>query len=119
MTDVFKNFTGNVTTSSQEMFAVPVSNVANNEPVTTYVAKSIYIVHSVASPTKTQFTLTHFDASANTSISFVAESKTTESFNVLAQGPYVFESGDTLSVSANNANQLVYSVSLLSVKQQI
>jgi len=78
MTDVFKNFTGNVTTSSQEMFAVPISNVANNEPVTTYVAKSIYIVHSVPSPSKTQFTLTHFDASANASISLVAESKTTD-----------------------------------------
>jgi len=118
MADVFKNFTLEMTTANTTVFTVPQADVANNIPVSTYIAKTIYIVHSVGSPTKTAFTLSHYDASANNTISLVGESKTTEVFNVLAQGLYVFESGDILYANAAANNELVMSVSLLEIKQQ-
>jgi len=107
-----------MTTANTTVFTVPQADVANNIPVSTYIAKTIYIVHSVGSPTKTAFTLSHYDASANNTISLVGESKTTEVFNVLAQGLYVFESGDILYANAAANNELVMSVSLLEIKQQ-
>ena len=118
MADVYKNFTLEMTTANTTVFTVPQADVANNIPVSTYIAKTIYIVHSVGSPTKTAFTLSHYDASANNTISLVGESKTTEVFNVLAQGLYVFESGDILYANAAANNELVMSVSLLEIKQQ-
>ena len=118
MADVFKNFTLEMTTANTTVFTVPQADVANNIPVSTFIAKTIYIVHSVGSPTKTAFTLSHYDASANNTISLVGESKTTEVFNVLAQGLYVFESGDILYTNAAANNELVMSVSLLEIKQQ-
>jgi len=118
MADVFKNFTLEMTTANTTVFTVPQADVANNIPVSTFIAKTIYIVHSVGSPTKTAFTLSHYDASANNTISLVGESKTTEVFNVLAQGLYVFESGDILYANAAANNELVMSVSLLEIKQQ-
>lgn len=118
MADVYKNFTLEMTTANTAVFTVPQADVANNIPVSTYIAKTIYIVHSVGSPTKTAFTLSHYDASANNTISLVGESKTTEVFNVLAQGLYVFESGDILYANAAANNELVMSVSLLEIKQQ-
>ena len=118
MADVYKNFTLEMTTANTVVFTVPQADVANNIPVSTYIAKTIYIVHSVGSPTKTAFTLSHYDASANNTISLVGESKTTEVFNVLAQGLYVFEAGDILYANANANSQLVLSTSLLEIKQQ-
>ena len=67
---------------------------------------------------KTAFTLSHYDASENQTISLAGESKTTEVFNVLAQGLYIFESGDILYANAAANNELVMSVSLLEIKQQ-
>jgi len=118
MADVFKNFTLEMTTANTTVFTVPEADVANNIPVSTYIAKTIYIVHSNPSPTKTAFTLSHYDASANNTISLAGESKTTEVFNVLAQGLYVFESGDILYANAAANSELVMSVSLLEIKQQ-
>lgn len=118
MADVYKNFTHIMTTANSAIFTVPVANVANNTPVSTYIAKTMYMVHSVASPTKTAFTLSHYDASEDQTISLVGESKTTEVFNILAQGLYVFESGDILYANAAANNELVLSISLLEVKQQ-
>src|SRR5210317_980720 len=112
MADVFKNFTLEMTTANTTVFTVPEADVANNIPVSTY------IVHSNPSPTKTAFTLSHYDASANNTISLAGESKTTEVFNVLAQGLYVFESGDILYACAASNAELVMSVSLLEIKQQ-
>ena len=128
MADVYKNFTfklvttaipgGNNPANTTAIFQVPQADVANNIPVSTYIAKTIYVVHSNPSPTKTAFQLAHYDASENQTITLAGESKTTEVFNVLAQGLYVFESGDILYGNAVSNNELVCSVSLLEVKQQ-
>lgn len=118
MADVYKNFTMEMTTANTAVFTVPEADVANSIPVSTFVCKTIYVVHSTTSPSKTAFTLTHFDASANQAITLNAESKTTEVFNVLAEGLYVFESGDVLYANANANSELVLSASLLEVKQQ-
>lgn len=128
MADVYKNFTYNLVTTAipggdnpanaTAIFQVPEADVANNVPVSTYIAKTLYIVHSTAAPTKTQFQLSHYDKSADQTISLVGESKTTEVFNVLAQGLYVFESGDILYGNCASNNELVCSVSLLEIKQQ-
>jgi len=116
MADVYKNFTLEMTTDNTAVFTVPEADVANNVPVSTFVCKTIYVVHSTASPSKTAFQLSHYDASANNTITLSAESKTTEVFNVLEQGLYVFESGDVLYANANS--ELVLSASLLEIKQQ-
>ena len=118
MADVYKNFTHVMDTVNTAIFTVPQADVANNTPVSTFICKTIYIVHSNPSPTKTAFTLSHYDASENQTISLVGESKTTEVFNVLSQGLYIFESGDILYANAAANNELVMSVSLLEVKQQ-
>lgn len=118
MADVYKNFTHIMDTVNTAVFTVPAADVANNIPVSTYIAKTMYVVHSNPSPTKTAFTLSHYDASQNQTISLVGESKTTEVFNVLFEGLYVFESGDILYANAAANNELVMSISLLEVKQQ-
>lgn len=128
MADVYKNFTfdlvttaipgGNNPANTTVIFQVPQADVANNVPVSTYIAKTIYVVHSNPAPTKTAFQLSHYDASENQTITLAGESKTTEVFNVLSQGLYVFESGDILYGNAASNNELVCSVSLLEVKQQ-
>lgn len=118
MADVYKNFTHVMDTVNTAIFTVPQADVANNVPVSTFVCKTIYIVHSNPAPTKTAFTLSHYDASENQTISLAGESKTTEVFNVLAQGLYIFESGDILYANAAANNELVMSVSLLEIKQQ-
>ena len=128
MADVYKNFTGELANvaipggdnpnNATVIFAVPEANIANNTPVSTFIAKTIYIVHSNPSPTKTAFQLSHYDASANTTITLAGESKTTEVFNVLEQGLVVFEAGDILYGNAASNSELVYSVSVLDVRQQ-
>ena len=128
MSDVYKNFTfnlanvaipgGNNPTNATAIFQVPQADVANNTPVSTFIAKTIYIVHSNPSPTKTDFQLSHYDASANITITLAGESKTTEVFNVLEQGLVVFEAGDILYGNAASNNELVYSVSVLDIRQQ-
>lgn len=129
MADVYKNFThflanvaipgGNNAANATTIFQVPIADVANNVPVSTYIAKSIYVVHSNPSPTKTAFQLSHYDASENQTITLAGESKTTEVFNVLYQGLVVFEEGDILYGNAASNNELVCSVSLLDIKQQV
>ena len=118
MADVYKNFTHIMDTVNTAIFTVPEADVANNIPVSTYIVKTIYVVHSTFSPSKTAFQLSHYDASENQTITLAGESKTTEVFNVLAQGLYVFESGDILYANAAANNELVMSVSLLEIKQQ-
>ena len=118
MADVYKNFTHIMDTVNTAIFTVPQADVANNIPVSTYIVKTMYVVHSNPSPTKTAFTLSHYDASENQTISLAGESKTTEVFNVLFEGLYVFESGDILYANAAANNELVMSISLLEVKQQ-
>jgi len=118
MSDVYRNFTLEMTTANSVVFTVPTADVANSTPVSTFVAKTIYVVHSNPSPTKTAFQLSHYDASANLTITLAAESKTTEVFNVLAEGTYVFEAGDILYANANANSELVLSTSLLEIKQQ-
>ena len=128
MADVYKNFTFNLTTTAipggdnpantTAIFQVPEADVANNIPVSTYIAKTIYVVHSNPAPTKTAFQLSHYDKSEDQTITLAGESKTTEVFNVLAQGLYVFESGDILYANAAANSELVCAVSLLEIKQQ-
>lgn len=128
MADVYKNFTFNLANvaipggdnpaNATAIFQVPQADVANNIPVSTFIAKTIYIVHSNPSPTKTAFQLSHYDASQDQTITLAGESKTTEVFNVLAEGLYVFESGDILYGNASSNSELVCSVSLLEIKQQ-
>ena len=128
MADVYKNFTFLMTTTAipggdnpantTAIFQVPEADVANNIPVSTYIAKTIYVVHSNPAPTKTAFQLSHYDKSEDQTITLAGESKTTEVFNVLAQGLYVFESGDILYANAAANNELVCAVSLLEIKQQ-
>jgi len=65
MADVYKNFTLEMTTANTAVFTVPEADVANNIPVSTFVCKTIYVVHSTTSPSKTAFQLSHYDASAN------------------------------------------------------
>lgn len=122
MADVYKNFTGVLsTTDNVSVFGgtVPVSNVANNEPVTTYVAKTLYAVHDLITHAKTLVTVYHVDASANNTISFQAEVTAGQSLNLLQNGIYVFEAGDELIIKANQGGQVNFSCSLLSIKQQI
>jgi hypothetical protein len=46
MADVYKNFTLEMTTANTAVFTVPEADVANNIPVSTFIAKTIYVVHS-------------------------------------------------------------------------
>jgi len=129
MADVYKNFTfslanvaipgGNNPANATAIFQVPEADVANNTPVSTFIAKTIYVVHSNPSPTKTAFQLSHYDASQDQTITLAGESKTTEVFNVLAEGLYVFEAGDILYGNAVSNSELVLSVSLLDIQQQL
>ncbi len=129
MTDVYKNFThfltdvaipgGNNAANATVIFSVPTSNASTTTPVSTYIAKSIYVVHSNPAPTKTAFQLSHYDASEDQTITLAGESKTTEVFNVLSQGLVVFEEGDILYGNAAANNELVCSVSLLDIRQQV
>ena len=118
MADVYKNITHIMNTVNTAIFTVPTADVANNIPVSTYIVKTMYLVHSNPAPTKTAFTLSHYDSSQNQTITLNGESKTTEVFNVLFEGLYVFESGDILYGNAAANNELVMSISLLEVKQQ-
>ena len=119
MADVFKNFTGILTnTSNVTIFTVPVADVANNIPVTTYVAKTFYTVHESVTNPKTLVHAYHYDASANVTIGFQTEVDAGESINLFQNGIYVFEAGDQLILNANIANNINWSVSLLEIKQQ-
>lgn len=121
MADVFKNFTGILnTTANATIFTVPVANVAASPPVpvTTYVAKTFFIVHEAVSNPKTLVQAYHYDASENQTIGFAAEISAGVATNLFQNGIYVFEGGDQLIVNANIANNINWSVSLLEIKAQ-
>lgn len=121
MADVFKNFTGILnTTANATIFTVPVANVAASPPVpvTTYVAKTFFIVHQAVTNPKTLVQAYHYDASENQTIGFAAEISAGVATNLFQNGIYVFEGGDQLIVSANIANNINWSVSLLEIKAQ-
>jgi len=119
MADVFKNFTGQVNIANTTIFTVPEADVANNVPVTTYVAKTLYVVHSLANAAKTSVSIWHYDKSEDVTIGFATETTTGVALNVLQNGIYVFEAGDQLIISANLDGECNYSCSLLEIKQQI
>jgi len=119
MADVFKNFTGQVNIANTTIFTVPEADVANNVPVTTYVAKTLYVVHSLANAAKTSVSIWHYDKSEDVTIGFATETNTGVALNVLQNGIYVFEAGDQLIISANLDGECNYSCSLLEIKQQI
>lgn len=121
MADVFKNFTGILnTTANATIFTVPVANVAASPPVpvTTYVAKTFFIVHEAVTNPKTLVHAYHYDASENQTIGFAAEVSAGVATNLFQNGIYVFEGGDQLIVNANIANNINWSVSLLEIKAQ-
>ena len=121
MADVFKNFTGILdTTANATIFTVPVANVAASPPVpvTTYVAKTFFIVHEAVTNPKTLVQAYHYDASENQTIGFAAEISAGVATNLFQNGIYVFEGGDQLIVKANIANNINWSVSLLEIKAQ-
>lgn len=121
MADVFKNFTGILTTTANStIFTVPVANVAASPPVpvTTYIAKTFFIVHEAVTNPKTLVQAYHYDASENQTIGFAAEISAGVATNLFQNGIYVFEGGDQLIVKANIANNINWSVSLLEIKAQ-
>ena len=121
MADVFKNFTGILnTTANATIFTVPVANVAASPPVpvTTYVAKTFFIVHEAVTNPKTLVQAYHYDASENQTIGFATEVSAGVAVNLFQNGIYVFEGGDQLIVKANIANNINWSVSLLEIKAQ-
>lgn len=118
MADVFKNFTGTIGTANTTIFTVPEADVANNVPVTTYVAKTLYVVHSLANAAKTAITIYHYDKSEDSTIGFAGETTVKEAINFLQNGIYVFEAGDQLIIKANLDGEANYSCSLLEIKQQ-
>lgn len=118
MADVFKNFTGQVNIANTTIFTVPEADVANNIPVTTYVAKTLYVVHDLANAAKTAIQIFHYDKSEDSTIGFAGETTVKEAINFLANGIYVFEAGDQLIISANLDGECNYSCSLLEIKQQ-
>lgn len=121
MADVFKNFTGILnTTANATIFTVPVANVAASPPVpvTTYVAKTFFIVHESVTNPKTLVQAYHYDASENQTIGFAADISAGVATNLFQNGIYVFEGGDQLIVKANIANNINWSVSLLEIKAQ-
>lgn len=118
MADVFKNFTGAVGTANTVIFTVPEADVANNIPVTTYVAKTLYVVHSLANAAKTAITIYHYDKSRDATIGFAGETTVKEAINFLQNGIYVFEAGDQLIIQANLDGEANFSCSLLEIKQQ-
>lgn len=118
MADVFKNFTGNLGTANTVIFTVPEADVANNIPVTTYVAKTLYIVHTLANAAKTAVTIYHYDKSEDLTIGFATETTVGVALNVLENGIYVFEAGDQLIAQANLDGEANFSCSLLEIKQQ-
>ena len=120
MADVFRNFTGAVTTANTTIFTVPQANVAATPPVpaTTFVAKTLYAVHDLITHAKTLVTIFHVDVSESNTISFQAEVTAGVALNLLQNGIYVFESGDQLLIKANNNGQVNFSCSLLEIKAQ-
>ena len=121
MADVFKNYTGTLaTTANVTIFTVPVANVAATPPVpvSTFVAKTFYIVHNATTNPKTLINAYHYDASEAHTISFATEVSAGEAVNLFLNGIYVFEGGDQLIVKSNLAGNINWSVSLLEIKAQ-
>ena len=121
MADVFKNFTGILdSTANVTIFTVPTANVAATPPVpvSTYIAKTFYIVHEAVTNPKTLVSAYHYDASENHTIGFAAEVSAGVATNLFQNGIYVFEAGDQLIVNANIAGNINWSVSLLEIKGQ-
>lgn len=121
MADVFKNFTGILdSTANVTIFTVPTANVAASPPVpvSTYIAKTFYIVHEAVTNPKTLVSAYHYDASENHTIGFAAEVSAGVATNLFQNGIYVFEAGDQLIVNANIAGNINWSVSLLEIKGQ-
>jgi len=121
MADVFKNFTGILdSTANVTIFTVPTANVAATPPVpvSTYIAKTFYIVHEAVTNPKTLVSAYHYDASEGHTIGFAAEVSAGVATNLFQNGIYVFEAGDQLIVNANIAGNINWSVSLLEIKGQ-
>jgi len=121
MADVFKNFTGILdSTANVTIFTVPTANVAATPPVpvSTYVAKTFYIVHEAVTNPKTLVSAYHYDASEAHTIGFAVEISAGVATNLFQNGIYVFEAGDQLIVNANIAGNINWSVSLLEIKGQ-
>ena len=121
MADVFKNYTGILdTTSNVTVFTVPVADVAATPPVpvSTFVAKTFYIVHEAVTNPKTLVEAYHYDASENHYIGFATEVSAGVAVNLFQNGIYVFEGGDQLIVKSNIAGNINWSVSLLEIKAQ-
>ena len=117
MSDVFKRFISNVTsTNLTTVFTVPQADVAASPPVpvSSFVVKSLS-VHNYDSSASVTVSITHNDGSNDLEVDEVDVSATD---TTTRQDVKVFQAGDSLKVQANAANRAMVSVSLLEIKQQ-
>ena len=117
MPDRFRTFTANpANTGANTLFTVPVANVAATPPVpvTTFMVKTI-VLHNQSGSGSVDAVLTYNDGSTDFEINnvSVAHQATT-----IINGTFIFEGGDSLKVTASDANDLVIKVSVLEMKDQ-
>lgn len=117
MSDVFKRFISNVTsTNLTTVFTVPTADVAASPPVpvSTFVVKSLS-VHNYDASSSVTVTITHNDGTSDFEVDEVDVSATDTTTRTDVK---VFQGGDKLKVTANAANRAMVTVSLLEIKQQ-
>ena len=117
MSDRFRTFTANpANTGANTLFTVPVANVAATPPipVTTFIAKTI-VLHNQAGSGTVDAVLTYNDGSTDFEINNVAVA---HQETKIINGTFVFEEGNSLKVTASDADDLVIKVSVLEIKAQ-
>ena len=117
MSDRFRTFTANpANTGANTLFTVPVANVAATPPipVTTFIAKTI-VLHNQAGSGSVDAVLTYNDGSTDFEINNVAVA---HQETKIITGTFVFEEGNSLKVTASDADDLVIKVSVLEIKAQ-
>ena len=117
MSDVFKRFISNLTTTNlTTVFTVPEANVAATPPVpvSTFVVKSLS-VHNYDASSSVTVTITQNNGTSDFEVDEVDVSATDTTTRTDVK---VFQGGDKLKVTANAANRAMVTVSLLEIKQQ-
>jgi hypothetical protein len=117
MPDRFRTFALNPdNTAPNTVFTVPVADVAATPPVpvTTFMVKTI-VLHNQAGSGTVNAILTYNDGSTDFEIFNFSVAHQSDAY---INGSFIFEGGDSLIVTASDANDLVIKVSVLEMKDQ-
>ena len=117
MPDRFRTFALNPdNTAPNTVFTVPVADVAATPPVpvTTFMVKTI-VLHNQQPSSFVDAILTYNDGSTDFEIFKFSVNYYSDYY---INGTFIFEGGDSLIVTASDANDLVIKVSVLEMKDQ-